>query len=89
MAPERHVVVQPTVFKLQTRWSAPTLRWTAVPGAHCYLQLKKMTDSIRGSLVAQGYEPRDHFDVARFIWETLRLRGRQRLQELLGNTPQG
>ena len=53
------------------------------------LQLKKMTDSIRGSLVVQGYEPRDHFDVARFIWETLRLRGRQRLQELLGNTPEG
>ncbi len=83
VAPDYHLVVQPTVFRLQARWSAPTLRWTDSPVGQTYVRLRDMADVVRDKLVEEGLQPRDHFDTARFMWETLRQRGRQRLKEIV------
>lgn len=82
-APKHHVLVQPTVFRLQTRWAAPTLCWSKAPASSRYLRLRDMADTVSEQLTKEGLVPRDRFDTGRFIWETLRLAGRKRLKELV------
>lgn len=83
VAPQRHVLVLPTVYRLQARWVAPTLRWTDAPFGRTYTRLQAMALQVRERLVEEGHAPRDQFDTGRFIWETLRQRGRQRLKAMV------
>lgn len=84
VAPEHHVLVQPTVFRLQARWVAPSLRWSDVPYARNYQRVRAMADRLRERLAEEPLPGvRDHFDTGRFIWETLRLKGRKHLEALL------
>ena len=80
--PEEHVCVRRKAFRLQARSVAPDARVGKHPSPRGYKRARRIAKKTRAQLVENDFEPRDLFDVRQFIWETLRPKGQETLDDL-------
>lgn len=80
--PEEHVCVKRSVFDLQAREVKPGTRVPDRVSRRGYRRARRITRAVRSELEDAGLEPRDMLDVRRFIWDTLRPKGREILDSL-------
>ena len=72
LRPDKHTVVRMNTHSRQAEYMAPGLRLTDRPMGIFYERLLQMSTTIRETLVENGFEPVDYFDVFEFMWQSLR-----------------
>lgn len=81
--PQWHVSVKSSVFRLQAKWMAPGRSWDNTPSGALYVRMVRMAREIRQRLDEEGHKAADNFDITRFVWLTLRPKGKARLKQLI------
>jgi hypothetical protein len=80
--PQDHVAVQHRPFALQARSLDPSAAVPKAPSPIGYSRFQKLAHTVRDRLIQRGHTPADLIDVRGFIWETLRPRGVQTLDQI-------
>lgn len=80
--PAVHVAVQHRPFALQARSLDPSAAVPKAPSPIGYARFQKLAHTVRDRLIQRGHAPADLIDVRGFIWETLRPRGVQTLDQI-------
>ncbi|MEC7949132.1 MAG: hypothetical protein VX265_16300 [Myxococcota bacterium] len=80
--PHDHVAVQHRPFALQARSLDPSAAVPKAPSPIGYSRFQKLAQTVRDRLTQRGHTPADLIDVRGFIWETLRPRGVQALDQI-------
>lgn len=81
--PQWHISVKSSVFRMQAKWMAPGRSWDTTPSGALYVRMLRMAKEIRERLENEGITAQDNFDVTRFVWITLRPKGKKRLESLV------
>jgi hypothetical protein len=80
--PNEHVAVEHRPFALQARSLDRNSAVPRAPSPVGYQRFLALAEQVRTRLTERGQAPRDLIDVRGFIWETLRPRGQQTLEEI-------
>lgn len=80
--PELHVAVNHRPFALQARSLDPNSAVPKAPSPIGYNRFQALAHTVRDRLIDRGHKPADLMDIRGFIWETLRPRGVQALDEI-------
>ncbi len=84
LRPTEHVCVKRQAFALEAREVKPGMHIGKNVNRRSYRRVRRVARKVRKMLEAEGMAPRDLLDVRRFIWDTLRPKGRNLLDELKG-----
>ncbi len=80
--PERYVYVRAQILSLQARAVLPGVRVSKSPDPRAQQNARRIALATRRTLEEAGHPVEDLMDVAIFTWETLRPKGRARLENL-------
>ncbi|MFT7581559.1 MAG: hypothetical protein ACI9MR_003237 [Myxococcota bacterium] len=80
--PNKHVAVKPSVFRAQMRWMAPNAKLKKDPDGPSYKRMRNMASRIAEALSDGDLTPNDMTDVHVFIWETMRPKAKDVLEQL-------
>jgi hypothetical protein len=80
--PAEHVAVNHRPFALQARSLDPNSAVPKAPSPIGYNRFQALAHTVRDRLIDRGHKPADLMDIRGFIWETLRPRGVQALDEV-------
>jgi len=80
--PESHVCIKRRVYAMQARELRPQVHITRKVRPRSYKRARRVARLARKELEAAGHSPRDMLDVRRFMWDSLRPKGQQLLEEL-------
>ena len=73
---------RPPVKRIQARSLDPSAAVPKAPSPIGYARFQKLAHTVRDRLIQRGHAPADLIDVRGFIWETLRPRGVQTLDQI-------
>jgi hypothetical protein len=80
--PTEHVCVKRRPFALEAREVKPGTHISKAVNRRSYRRARRVARKVRKLLTDQGMEPRDMLDVRRFVWDTLRPKGKKMLDEM-------